>query len=79
MVPERADIAYHGAGLRCDITTTALAGLPRNAGPDDAQRRPRHSSVWLAAVQPNGPLVPVLIEVELRIAGRMTLTLTDAR
>ncbi len=78
MLPAKSDSLYHGPALRCDITTTPLAGFPKGSEPSDAQRRPRHSSAWFARVHEGGPLVPVLIEIELRVVGHMTLKLVEA-
>ena len=78
VLPAKTGSLYHGPALRCEITTTPLAGFPKGSEPGDSQRRPRHSSAWFARVHEGGPYVPVLIEIELRIVGHMTLKLVSA-
>jgi hypothetical protein len=67
---------YAGPTLRCDIEGRQLAGFPLDAGPDDMLRKPQHSSVWLATLQPGLPPVPVLMSFEIRVLGHMTLYVT---
>eukprot|EP01037_Dinobryon_pediforme_P009301 gene9301-9382_t len=71
--------SFAGPALRCDIDGQQVAGFPTDAGPDDMIRKPQHSSVWLASVQPGMPMVPVLMSFEVRIMGHMTVYLTQAK
>jgi hypothetical protein len=76
ILPLESRSAYAGPALRCDMEGRQIAGFPLDAGPDDMLRKPQHSSVWLATLQPGLPPVPVLMSFEIRILGHMTLYVT---
>ena len=77
IVPPDSRSSFSGPALRCDIEGRLLAGFPKDAGPNDMLRRVQHSSVWLAPAQPGIPPVPVLLSVEVRLVGHMTMYLTQ--
>jgi hypothetical protein len=77
-LPPESRSSFSGPALRCDIEGRQVAGFPFDAGPDDMVRKPQHSSVWLASVQPGMPPVPVLMSLEVRYLGHMTVYLTKA-
>jgi hypothetical protein len=78
-LPHESRSSFAGPALRCDINGQQIAGFATDAGPDDMIRKPQHSSVWLASVQPGMPMVPVLMSFEVRFMGHMTVYLTQAR
>jgi hypothetical protein len=77
-LPVESRSSFAGPALRCDIDGRQIAGFPTDAGPDDMVRKPQHSSVWLASVQPGLPAVPVMMSFEVRYMGHMTVYLTQA-
>jgi hypothetical protein len=79
MLPQESRSSYSGPALRCDLEGRQIAGFPKDAGPDDMLRRVQHSSVWLASMVPGMPPVPVLMSVEVRFLGHMTIYVTQAR
>ena len=72
-------LSYAGPALRCDVVSRQIAGLPKDASPDDVVRRPQLDQVWFAQPQPGMPPIPVRISVELRLLGHLTLVLTQAQ
>jgi hypothetical protein len=78
VLPHESRSIFEGPALRCDFETQVLAGLPRDAGPDDSARRPQKGSIWLAHVLPGRPMLPVLLSVETRIVGHVNVYLTQA-
>jgi hypothetical protein len=77
-LPVESRSSFAGPALRCDIDGRQIAGFPTDAGPDDMVRKPQHSTVWLASVQPGLPAVPVLMSFEVRYMGHMTVYLTQS-
>ncbi len=78
-LPVESRSSFSGPALRCDIDGRQIAGFAVDAGPDDMIRKPQHSTVWLASVTPGIPAVPVLMSLEVRLMGHMTVYLTQAR
>ena len=78
-LPPESRSSFSGQALRCDIDGRQIAGFPVDAGPDDMIRKPQHSTVWLASVSPGMPAVPVMMSLEVRLMGHMTIYLTQAR
>jgi hypothetical protein len=78
-LPPESRSSFSGPALRCDIDGRQIAGFPLDAGPDDMIRKPQHSTVWLATVTPGMPAVPVMMSLEVRLLGHMTIYLTQAR
>lgn len=70
---------FSGPALRCDLEGRQIAGFPKDAGPDDMLRHVQHSSVWLASMLPGVLPVPVLMSIEVRFLGHMTIYVTQAR
>jgi hypothetical protein len=69
--------AFSGPVLRCDFEGHELAGFL--LGDNDAEhRRPLHGSAWLAALRPEGPVLPVRIAFQTRWFGPATMYLTSA-
>jgi hypothetical protein len=79
ILPPDSRSSFSGPALRCDLDGQQIAGFPKDAGPDDMLRQPQHSSVWLAAMQPGMPAVPVLMSVPVRLLGHMTLYVTRSQ
>ena len=77
-LPVESRSSFAGQALRCDIDGRQIAGLPTDAGPDDMVRKPQHSTVWMAVVEPGMPAVPVMMSLEVRFMGHMTVYLTQA-
>ena len=77
-LPIESRSSFAGPALRCDIDGRQIAGFPTDAGPDDMVRKPQHSTVWLASVQPGLPPLPVLMSFEVRYMGHMTVYLTQS-
>ena len=66
---------FHGGALRCDFEGRELAGFL--IGQDNPEhRQPLHGSAWLAAVEHDGPPVPVRITFQTRWFGWTTMYLT---
>lgn len=78
-LPPESRSSFSGPALRCDIDGRQIAGFALDAGPDDMIRKPQHSSVWLASAAPGLPAVPVMMSLEVRLLGHMTVYLTQAR
>lgn len=78
-LPPDSRSSFSGPALRCDVDGRQTAGFPTDAGPDDMTRKPQHSTVWLASAAPGMPAVPVLMSIEVRALGHMTVYLTQAR
>ena len=77
-LPAESRSVFSGPALRCDLVGRQVAGFPKDAGPDDMLRRTQHSSVWLAQMLPGVPPVPVLMSIEVRFLGHMTIYVTEA-
>jgi hypothetical protein len=54
---------FSGPALRCDITAQQTAGFLVDADPERA-RKIRHTTAWLQRVTPDGPLLPVRMDIE---------------
>ena len=67
---------FAGGTTTCEVEITPLAGLPLDAGPDDAVRRPTHVEVWFARATSSHVMVPVKLSAEMRLFGHMTLYLS---
>lgn len=78
-LPPESRSSFSGPALRCDLDGRQLAGFPKDAGPDDMIHKPQHSTVWLASLQPGMPQVPVLLSIETRNVGHVTLYVTQGR
>ncbi len=77
VLPEESRSTFKGPALRCDLDGQQLAGFPVDAGPDDMLRKPEHSSVWFAVLQPGTIPVPVRALFEARKIGNVRLYITD--
>lgn len=79
VLPRESRSSFAGTALRCDLDGRQLAGFPLDAGPDDMLRRPEHSSVWFAKLQPGAIPVPVFAIFEVRRIGLVRLYITNAQ
>lgn len=77
VLPLDSRSSFSGSTLRCDFDGQEIAGFPRDVDPV-AARRIQHAAVWFAAVLPNQPPLPVLMQFETRFLGHVTLYLTHA-
>jgi Protein of unknown function (DUF3108) len=68
---------FSGPALRCDFEGHELAGFLLGDN-DPEHRRPLHGSAWLAALRPEGPVLPVRIAFQTRWFGPATMYLTAA-
>jgi hypothetical protein len=66
---------FAGDALRCDFDGRQTGGFVTNEN-EDALRKPRHGTAWLAPVLPNAPPVPVRLIFDNKILGEVTLYLT---
>lgn len=78
-LPPESRSSFSGPALRCDIDGRQIAGFALDAGPDDMVRKPQHSTVWLASAAAGMPAVPVMMSLEVRLLGHMTIYLTQAK
>jgi hypothetical protein len=78
MLPHTARSVFAGQALRCDFDGQQLGGFVTNEN-EDALRKPRHGTAWLAPLLPNAPPVPVRVIFENKILGQVTLYLTAVR
>lgn len=69
---------YSGPSLRCDFDSQEVAGLPHDVDPV-AAKRIQHASVWLAPILPSQPPLPVLLQLDTRFLGHVTLYLTASK
>ncbi|MBC7801667.1 MAG: DUF3108 domain-containing protein [Gemmatimonadaceae bacterium] len=60
--------SFSGPALRCDFEGRQIGGFMLDAD-RAALERPQRASAWFAAVTPGGPMIPVRIRFETRIAG----------
>jgi hypothetical protein len=68
---------FSGPALRCDFEGREVAGFLLGDN-DPEHRRPLHGSAWLAALRPEGPVLPVRIAFQTRWFGLATMYLTAA-
>lgn len=73
-LPPTSRSVFAGPALRCDFEGTLLAGFRHD---DNRARaaRPQHGSVWLAALAPGGPMVPVRVSFHTGLFGDTTMYL----
>ena len=76
-VPPSHRSIFSGHALRCDYTSTPMAGLRTDEG-HDADARVRKGTVWLGQIVPGGPRLPVQGIVDIRFLGAATMYLTEA-
>jgi hypothetical protein len=67
---------FAGQALRCDFDGRQTGGFVTNEN-EDALRKPRHGTAWLAPILPNAPPVPVRVIFDNKILGEVTLYLTS--
>jgi len=79
ILPEESRSSFQGQALHCQIEGHQTAGFPHDAGPDDYSRRPQAADVWLAALTPGGPILPVLMEFPTKYMGRMRVYITEVK
>lgn len=63
---------FSGPALRCDFEGRQIGGFMLD-GDRAALERPQRASAWFAAMTPGGPLIPVRIRFESRVAGDVML------
>jgi hypothetical protein len=73
LAPEHG-ASFAGPAQRCDFKGRMLAGFKFGDRAKDS--KPLHGSAWLAALVPNGPLVPVHMAFETRWFGDAVMELT---
>ena len=78
MLPQTGRSVFHGQALRCDFDGRQLGGFVNNEN-EDALRKPRHGTAWLAAVLPGAPPVPVRVAFDNKLLGQVTLYLTSVK
>ncbi len=78
VLPHSDRSIFAGGALRCDFDGRQLGGFVTNEN-EDALRKPRHGTAWLASLLPNAPPVPVRVIFENKILGQVTLYLTALR
>ncbi len=78
MLPQTGRSVFQGQALRCDFDGRQLGGFVTNES-EDALRKPRHGTAWLAAMLPGAPPVPVRVAFENKLLGQVTLYLTAAQ
>jgi hypothetical protein len=69
--------SFSGPTKRCRLDIRQISGFEKGDDPVDATRT-RHATVWLARVTPDGPMVPVRIDMEARYVGEAQLFLSRA-
>jgi hypothetical protein len=74
-LPQTGKSIFAGNALRCDFDGKQLGGFVRTED-EDALRKPRHGTAWLADMVPGAPPVPVKVIFENKILGQVTLYLT---
>ena len=57
-------------GLRCAIVSQQVGGIPTDRDPADAVR-PQAIDAWFARPHPNGPAVPLRVDLSSRWWGRI--------
>jgi len=67
---------FSGQALRCDFVGQQTGGFVLNED-EDALRKPRAGSAWLADMVPGAPPVPVRVTFDNKILGQVTLYLTS--
>jgi hypothetical protein len=77
LLPGDPHARFRGEATHCRIAGRQIAGFPRDAGADDAVRRPQVADVWFAGVTAGGAAVPVLMSFDTRFFGHMTVYLTE--
>ncbi len=65
---------FSGSALRCDTVSVLLAGILKDQAAA-AQRKPRFSKAWLAAVVPGGPALPVRFAFDADFLGDILVDL----
>ena len=78
MLPQTGRSVFHGQALRCDFDGRQLGGFVNDEN-EDALRKPKHGTAWLAAVLPGAPPVPVRVVFDNKLLGQVTLYLTSAK
>ncbi len=78
MLPQTGRSVFHGQALRCDFDGRQLGGFVNDEN-EDALRKPKHGTAWLAAVLPGAPPVPVRVAFDNKLLGPVTLYLTSAK
>jgi len=68
--------SFSGRALRCEFTSTTLAGFRFGAG-GEQDRRPHRGTIWLGQVASGGPRLPVRAAVETRWFGDATIYRTS--
>lgn len=58
------------AGLRCEVESRQLAGIPVDRDPQEA-RRPQAIQAWFARPVANGPAIPLRVDLASRWWGRV--------
>lgn len=66
--------SFAGSALRCDFEGRQLGGFRLDAD-RAAARRPRRGTAWFAAVTPGGPMIPVRMQFETDLIGKVTMYL----
>jgi hypothetical protein len=77
-LPRTDKSIFAGRALRCDFDGRQLGGFVRNED-EDALRKPRHGTAWLADMVPGAPPVPVKVIFDNKILGQVTLYLTSVQ
>lgn len=67
-------VGQETAGLRCEIETRQIAGIPLERDPVEAAR-PQLTQAWFGRPQEGGPAVPLRVELSSRWWGRIEANL----
>ncbi len=78
LLPHTGRSIFDGQALRCDFDGRQLGGFVNDEN-EDALRKPRHGTAWLAALLPGAPPVPVRVAFDNKLLGQVTLYLTSAK
>ncbi len=74
---DRGRSAFAGRALRCETSSTMLAGYLKSS-PVDGQSRPRRGRLWLAPARPGGPPLPVRKAIDADAFGDAVIRLDAA-
>jgi hypothetical protein len=74
-IPQSSRSIFSGRALRCDYTSTPLAGIRIGDGHEE-DARVRTGTIWLAPLTSGGPRLPVQGLIDIRILGSATMYLT---
>jgi hypothetical protein len=68
---------FSGLAKRCTFDLRQVSGFERDEDDREAAAKTRHATAWLARLTPDGPMLPVRIDMEARWVGEAQLLLVD--